>query len=75
MALLYLLILSAGVVASLPLELTPARDLMRVQREADSGSMVLVSTQGGEGVPTANRRQDVVDVDVPAGEAVDIFYR
>ena len=74
MALLYL-ILSAGVVASLPMELTPA---MRVQREADSGSMVLVSTvatQGGEGVPTANRRQDVVDVDVPAGEAVDIFYR
>lgn len=40
---------------------------------AQRGGMVLV--QAREGQSPIQSRQDIEDVQVPAGEAVDIFYR
>merc|ERR1712172_304734 len=44
-----------------------------VDRHARQTSMVLV--RAGEGQRIASRQSSVEDIKVPAGEAVDIFYR
>ena len=46
----------------------------RVSRET-RGSSNLVLVTAREGHSLAESRQDIEDVEVPAGEAVDIFYR
>lgn len=74
MALVLLILYLTVSVASHPLELDTEQVDTRTTREASSGSsMVLVNARPG--VPVAQSRQDDNVLDVPAGEAVDIFYR
>jgi len=73
MALLHILLVQlVHLVASNPLELGVQR-LQRVEREASSGDMVLI--QAREGAPNKVTRKRDTETSVPAGEAVDIFYR
>ena len=44
-----------------------------VSRDKRQSNLVLVRAR--EGTSLAQSRQDIEDVQVPAGEAVDIFYR
>merc|ERR1712209_305690 len=62
---MFSLLLLLGLATSSPV---PAAQVPR-----PSGNLVLV--QAREGTSLAQSRQDIEDVDVPAGEAVDIFYR
>jgi len=75
MALVHLLlvvIVHLHLVASSPLELGASMP-RRVTREASSGDMVLVDARRSGNNRVTNKRD--TDVSVPAGEAVDIFYR
>ena len=47
--------------------------MLQVDRHARQTSMVLV--RAGEGERLESRQSSVEDIKVPAGEAVDIFYR
>jgi len=64
---MFSLLLLLGLATSSPVP-APAAQVPR-----PSGNLVLV--QAREGTSLAQSRQDIEDVDVPAGEAVDIFYR
>merc|ERR1711936_930436 len=64
---MFSLLLLLGLATSSPVP-APAPQVPR-----PSGNLVLV--QAREGTSLAQSRQDIEDVDVPAGEAVDIFYR
>merc|ERR1719186_1669239 len=75
MALVHLLlvvIVHLHLVASSPLELGASMP-RRGTREASSGDMVLVDARQSGNNRVTNKRD--TDVSVPAGEAVDIFYR
>merc|ERR1712012_1512458 len=67
------LLLLLGLATSSPVP-KPNQLQTRVSRET-RGSSNLVLVQAREGHSLAESRQDIEDVDVPAGEAVDIFYR
>merc|ERR1712061_700068 len=63
---MYFLLLLLGLATS-----SPVPQLTRVTRQTSN----LLLVQAREGHSLAQSRQDVEDVQVPAGEAVDIFYR
>merc|ERR1712061_492753 len=63
---MYFLLLLLGLATS-----SPVPQLTRVTRQNQN----LLLVQAREGHSLAQSRQDVEDVQVPAGEAVDIFYR
>merc|ERR1712241_1304738 len=67
------LLLLLGLATSSPLP-RPNQMQTRVSRET-RGSRNLVLVTAREGHSLAESRQDIEDVEVPAGEAVDIFYR
>ena len=50
-----------------------SNEILQVDRHARQTSMVLV--RAGEGQQLESRQSTVEDIKVPAGEAVDIFYR
>merc|ERR1719420_1799357 len=53
--------------------LATSSPLPRPAPSAQRGGMVLIRAREGQTQPQS--RQDFEDIDVPAGEAVDIFYR
>merc|ERR1712141_685946 len=63
---MYFLLLLLGLATS-----SPVPQLTRVTRQTSN----LLLLQAREGQTLAESRQDFEDIDVPAGEAVDIFYR
>merc|ERR1711899_230636 len=63
---MYFLLLLLGLATS-----SPVPQLTRVTRQTSN----LLLLQAREGQTLAESRQDFQDIDVPAGEAVDIFYR
>merc|ERR1712018_1049824 len=63
---MYFLLLLLGLATS-----SPVPELSRVTRQSNN----LLLLQAREGQTLAQSRQDFQDIDVPAGEAVDIFYR
>merc|ERR1711953_1564671 len=63
---MYFLLLLLGLATS-----SPVPQLTRVTRQTSN----LLLLQPREGQTLAESRQDFQDIDVPAGEAVDIFYR
>merc|ERR1712141_494158 len=63
---MYFLLLLLGLATS-----SPVPQLTRVTRQTSN----LLLLQAREGQTLAQSRQDFQDIDVPAGEAVDIFYR
>merc|ERR1712018_235926 len=63
---MYFLLLLLGLATS-----SPVPQLTRVTRQTNN----LLLLQAREGQTLAQSRQDFEDIDVPAGEAVDIFYR
>merc|ERR1711963_41650 len=63
---MYFLLLLLGLATSSPVPHSP-----RVTRQTKN----LLLLQAREGQTLAQSRQDFEDIDVPAGEAVDIFYR
>merc|ERR1712018_122029 len=67
------LLLLLGLATSSPVP-KPNQPKTRVSRETrGSSNLVLVTAREGQTLPQS--RQDFQDIDVPAGEAVDIFYR